>query len=117
MTALSKTLERALDARDGHACAWHYVGACDTDTLVPQHRANRGMGGRRSLERLSNIVWLCSEVNGLIESDATYAESARARGIKISSHDEPSHAPILHAIHGRCLLDDDGAVHNRIEVF
>lgn len=110
-------LLKGLEARDGHRCAWHWEGACDPATLVPHHRSNRGMGGSRSKNRLSNLVWLCSDMNGLIESDSTYAESARGRGIKVSSHAEPSHEPIIHAVHGRCLLNDDGSVETGPGVF
>lgn len=48
-----KRLLKQLDQRDGHRCAWHYYGACDLDTLTPQHRVNRGHGGRKSLDRLT----------------------------------------------------------------
>ena len=105
-----KPLLKALDLRDGRACAWHWVGVCDAETLVPHHRANRGMGGRPSLHSIANLVWLCSSVNGLIESDHEWAVSARLRGIKISSHSDPDAEPITHAVHGRCFLNDDGTV-------
>jgi len=114
---VSKRLLTALDTRDGHRCAWHPANICDPETLVPHHRANRGMGGRKTLDRLSNLVWLCSEINGLIEDIEAFAETARLYGIKISSHAEPSHETLFHAVHGRCLLDDDGGVHHGIEVF
>ena len=103
-----KRLLKALDARDGHQCAWHPVGMCDPDTLTPQHRANRGHGGRPSLHRLSNLVWLCSRLNGAVESDALTAEVARDRGVKVRSHDDPARVPIRHAVHGLVLLTDDG---------
>lgn len=108
--SLPKRLLRALDKRDGHRCAWHWEGGCDTATLVPHHRANRGMGGRPSLDRLSNLVWLDSRTNGLIECDPVWAEAARKRGIKISGHSEPAEVAIVHAAHGRVLLGDDGEV-------
>lgn len=101
-----KRLLKALDARDGHQCAWHPVGMCDPETLVPQHRAGRGAGGRPSLNRMSNLIWLCL-LNGLIESDALLADLARDRGVKLRSHDEPSLMPIRHAVHGLVLLHDD----------
>ena len=104
-----KALLKALDLRDGHRCAWHWEGACDVETLSPHHRANRGHGGRRSLDRLSNLIWLCA-FNSLIESDADAARAARIRGIKISSFAEPSQVPIHHAVHGLCLLADDGSI-------
>jgi len=112
--SIPKRLLTALDARDGHRCAMCGGGG---DDLVPHHRANRGMGGRRSLDRLSNLVWLHSGENGLVESDPEMAALARAKGIKISSHDEPSHVPIVHAVHGRVLLDDDGRTHGQEVVF
>lgn len=108
MTRVPSRLLKGLDARDGHRCAWHTT--CDTDTLVPHHRSNRGMGGRKSLDRLSNLVWLCSEANGLIESDGSYASDARLRGIKISSHSEPSSVAVHHSVHGIVRLLDDGTV-------
>jgi len=108
--SVKPALLRALELRDGRRCAWHFAGACNPDTLVPHHRANRGMGGSKSKDRISNLVWLCSSMNGLVESDPDYAEAARKRGIKISSHDDPSHVLIQHAVHGRVLLDDFGGV-------
>ena len=107
---VSKKLLAGITARDGHRCA---LCGDDNDTLVPHHRAGRGMGGRRSLDRLSNLVWLCSLENGAVESDPELAVFARLKGIKISSHDEPSHAPIIHAVHGRVLLDDYGNTHGQ----
>jgi hypothetical protein len=71
------------------------------------------MGSRRSLNRLSNLVWLCA-INSDIESDAVTAVLARRTGIKISSHAEPSAEPIDHAVHGRVFLHDDGTV-TRVE--
>jgi len=104
-----KALLKALDLRDGRVCAWHGV-SCGEDTLSPHHRANRGAGGRPSMNRLSNLVWLCSHWNGLIESNADAAQVARDRGVKISSFAEPSRERIRHAVHGLVLLADDGSV-------
>lgn len=111
---VAKRLLAGMTLRDGHLCA---SCAVDDETLVPHHRANRGMGGRKSLDRLSNLVWLCSEDNGLIESDPVAASNARLAGLKISGHDEPSHVPIVHAVHGRVLLGDDGSVTSGLAVF
>lgn len=110
MTAVPKRVLRALDARDGHACSWHWAGACDTDTLVPHHRMNRGHGGSRNGDVLSNLVWLCSGMNGLIESDAELARRARRRGIKVPRNGwfDAADVPILHAVHGWCVLTVDG---------
>lgn len=108
-----KPLLKALEARDGHVSAWT---GNDCPELVPQHRQG-GMGGRRGKHRLSNVVWLESHLNGLIESDPAYQAEAVRRGIKVSGFDEPSHVPIHHAVHGLCLLDDDGGVHDQTVVF
>ena len=104
-----KALLKALDVRDGRVCAWHGV-SCGVDTLVPQHRANRGMGGRKSGQSIANLVWLCSEANGLIESASGWAVAARLRGIKVSTHDNPACVSVFHAVHGRVFLLDDGTV-------
>lgn len=102
----------ALDDRDGHRCAWtghEYVRGSDSDVLVPQHRQG-GMGGRRGKHRLSNLVWLESRINGLIEDDANFAAVARQRGIKVSIHERDLRTvPVNHAAHdGEVYLTDDG---------
>lgn len=102
-----KWLLKALDERDGHRSAEDGV---ESDTLVPQHRSNRGMGGRRSMNRLSNLVWLDSIRNGEIEASPQLQREAKRRGIKISGFADPELVPILHHVHGWCLLGDDGSV-------
>ena len=101
-----KTVLRDLEERDGHECAWHGA-SCGTETLVPQHRQG-GMGGRRDKHRLSNVLWLDSITNGLIESDPKIADEARARGIKISLHADPRSVPVRYSCGRSWLLDDDG---------
>jgi len=101
-----KAALRALEARDGHECVWHGE-TCGTDTLVPQHRQG-GMGGRRNKHRLSNLLWLCSLTNGLIEADAELAEEARRRGIKISLHADPCVIPVEYSDGEVWWLDDAG---------
>lgn len=95
---------RSLGERDGHRSAWT---GNDDETLVPQHR-HGGMGGRKNKHRLSNVVWLESVINGLIESDPEWQMEALRRGIKISGFADPLTAPIKHAVHGIVLLDDLG---------
>lgn len=102
-----KALLTALEARDGRRSAWT---GNEGDTLVPQHRAGRGMGGRPSLHRLSNLVWLESDINGLIETDPAWQAEAVERGIKISGHADPELTEVRHAVHGLVLLRDDGQV-------
>lgn len=105
MTAVPKAIIRALNQRDGHRSAW--TGR-DVDTLVPQDRANRGVGGSSAPRTVAMYVWLESDINGLIESDAKWAAEARRRGIKISRYDDPREVPVLHAVHGPVRLDDYG---------
>lgn len=96
----------ALTARDGHVSAW--TGR-DVPELVPQHRQG-GAGGRRGKHRLSNLVWLESSINGLIESDSQWQAEATLRGIKISLHADPEAVEIRHEVHGAVLLKDTGEV-------
>lgn len=63
-------------------------------TAVPNHRANRGMGGSKERDVPSNIVTLCAELNGLIESDAYAAQLANQFGWKLSSWDDPKEVPV-----------------------
>ena len=100
-----KRVLKAIEARDGHECAWHGE-SCGTDTLVPQHRQG-GMGGSRTKHRLSNVIWLCSLLNGDIEAVAELAAEARRRGIKISQHTDPCLIPVEYP-DGRYWLTDDG---------
>lgn len=101
-----KGLLAALEVRDGRRSAWT---GNEGDTLVPQHRQG-GMGGRRMKHRLSNVVWLESDINGEIESDPEMQAEALRRGIKISGHDDPELVEVRHAVHGFVLLRDDGQV-------
>jgi hypothetical protein len=74
--------------------------------LIPQHRANRGMGGSKSRNRPSNIIAFCSLGNGLMESNATFASLARSYGWKILSYQDPSKTPVRLS-DGWYLLDDN----------
>jgi hypothetical protein len=66
--------------RDG-SC-WH----CGAVTgLIPHHRINRGMGGSKARHKPSNILVMCAEINGLMESDPEIASKARRYGWKLES--------------------------------
>lgn len=108
-----RALLHALDERDGHVCAWHGADArsdvCRPGTLVPQHRLG-GMGGSATKHRLSVVVWLCSAANGEIESDPVMQRAAYLWGFKLRGDVDSEAAEILHAVHGRVLLKDDGTV-------
>lgn len=77
------------------------------DTAIPHHRANRGMGSMKSLNRPSNIIVMCSEVNGLMESDAEWATRARDFGWKISKHSNPEFEPVYYPLEGQWFYLDD----------
>lgn len=99
-----KPVLRALEERDGHVSAW--TGE-DVPELVPQHRQG-GMGGSKHKHRLSNVVWLESIINGLIESDPVWQAEAVRRGIKVSKFVDPRMVPVVHAVHGLVFLTDTG---------
>lgn len=76
---------KKLRLRDEHC--WD-CGA--TDHLVPHHRANRGMGGSKVLDNLQNVILVCAQYNGLMESDAGIAMQARDLGHKLSKFASPA---------------------------
>lgn len=77
------------------------------DVAVPHHRANRGAGGFKGGNKSSNLLTMCSRINGLMESDPGYAELARVYGWKISRYDNPSEIPVWYPLEGRWFLLDD----------
>lgn len=109
MTMEAQEFARYLE-RDGGRCMH-----CGTDQgLVPQHRQNRGMGGSPLRNVPSNIIVLCSEANGLMESSATWAQRARDYGWKVSRGEDPFQTPVFDYSANRWyMLRDDFA---RIEV-
>jgi hypothetical protein len=84
---------------------WH-CGSTGDD-LIPHHRLNRGMGSKNSkASEPSNIIVLCSLANGLLESNAKFAELGRKFGWKLRQHETPTEVPIFgHG--GWWLLNDD----------
>jgi hypothetical protein len=79
----------------------------DDQTLVPNHRANRGMGGSRVRDVPSNIITLCASMNSLIESDDRSASLARLHGWKLNSWDNPLLSPVYDTMTGLWYLLDD----------
>jgi hypothetical protein len=90
-------------ARDKHC---YHCGISD-DTLVPNHRANRGMGGSKTREKPSNVVVMCSVMNGLIESSSGLAEQAKWFGWKLESWEDPLTSPVYDFMLGNWYLFDD----------
>jgi hypothetical protein len=82
------------------------------DTLVPQHRINRGMGGSRVLDRPANVLVMCAEWNGLIESSHGHATHARAYGWKLARWESPEDTPFYDVGAGTWNLIDN--IYNRV---
>lgn len=67
------------------------------------------MGGSKIRNRPSNIITLCSVVNGLLESDADVARLGRERGWKISGYEQPEEVAVYETWSGLWwTLRDDG---------
>ena len=97
-----------LRERDTHC--WHCGREGD---LVPHHRANRGMGSYKALDILQNVILVCADYNGLMESNAEVAEEARQLGHKISKFATPNQ-PVFDKSEGVWyLLDMVGGKRNQ----
>lgn len=88
--------------RDQHCL---HCGA--TEGLVPQHRANRGMGGSRARNVPSNIIALCAVANGRLESDADFAKLGRESGWKLETWQDPKTSPVFDSVSGEWFALDD----------
>jgi len=101
---VSKAIWGRLLKRDGRC--WHC--GLDDDTLIPQHRINRGMGGSKLLNRASNLIVLCSAANVLMESDSIFRARALFYGWKLERMSVADEMPVYDL--GRAewfLIDDD----------
>lgn len=100
------TRETVFD-RDHYKCA-----VCgDPSGIVVHHRINRGMGGdpKGVMNRLSNLLTLCTFCNGAAESLPSFAESCRRDGVKLRHGVETLKVPVRYGWTGEWrLLDDDG---------
>lgn len=98
-----KEFQKYLD-RDKHCL---HCGVAD-DTLVPQHRRNRGLGGSRLRSNASNIVVVCSLSNGLFEASESHSRAAQRYGWKLRAGQDPESTPVFDAYEGVWyLLADD----------
>lgn len=79
----------------------------DTDTLIPQHRKNKQMGGSKKRDVPSNIIVLCAELNGLMEASHAHAQMAKACGWKLASFENPLVIPVWDSMRNVWLLLDD----------
>lgn len=90
-------------ARDGHC---YHCGITD-QTLVPQHRRNRGMGGSRMRSEPSNVIVVCALSNGLFEASETASRAAQRYGWKLRAGQDPKDTPVFDAWSGVWYLLDD----------
>jgi hypothetical protein len=79
----------------------------DATTAVPHHRINRGMGGSKARDGASNIIVMCSVMNGLMESDPIIASMAKEWGWKLESWQESDKVPVWHCVDQRWYLLDN----------
>ena len=83
--------------RDAHCL---HCGA-DGDDLVPQHRMNRGSGGKNSkANQPSNIIVFCSYANQLAEQNSEFARRCRDNGWKLHSWQDPAATPVFDTVAG-----------------
>lgn len=90
-TVTKKEFQKYLQ-RDFNRC---YHCGINGDTLVPQHRLGRGMGGSKARDVPSNIITLCSYYNGLIEQDSSEKMRALKLGWALRSYQDPRETPVF----------------------
>jgi hypothetical protein len=102
---MNAALLRKLRQRDKYCM---HCGEDREEYLVPHHRRNRGSGGSKLLDRLDNLMLICSYYNGAMESMSVVAEQARTHGHKLSSWDDFD-TPVFDACDGQWYeLDMNG---------
>lgn len=80
----------------------------DGDELVPQHRMNRGAGGKHGKAAMpSNIIVFCSYANSLAESNAQFADQCRLYGWKLRSWQDPLAEAVYDSVRGEWFMLDD----------
>lgn len=102
-TGFTQQQKHVVLERDNHQCPMCMARA---DTV--NHRANRGAGGFRAGNVLSNACAICHSCNGLIESEPELQALAVQLGVKISRYEDPALVPYLHPVFGWVLLEADG---------
>lgn len=113
--ALPRKLVAAVLERDGGLCVVKGE-MCLGEAQVAHHRVNRGAGGARSLDGMSNLLGSCSPCNGWIEdSTGEDREMLIARGIRVIPGRTHAHSaqkardkPVWYPDGRVFYLDDDG---------
>lgn len=95
MTGFTTAEKAIILFRDGFKCC-----LCGGVAEVAHHRINRGMGGRPSLNRLSNGCALCNRCNVDAESVDEVQARAYALGVKLREGDNPAEVPYISPFYG-----------------
>ena len=74
-------LRKLVLARDNESC-WH---CGETEAISIHHRKNKAMGGSKLLDTPDNLMVVCSQYNGAMESDFRVAAQARGWGHKVAA--------------------------------
>jgi hypothetical protein len=69
------------------------------------------MGSYKALDTLQNVIMVCADYNGRMESDAAVAEYARDLGHKLSKFMSPTAAVFDNFSKKWFYLDDKGSKH------
>lgn len=113
--AISKKLVKLIIERDNGLCQLSLAG-CMVEASVADHRAPRGMGGSKALDRPSALVaacWLCNQARE--DSSGEDREQLVARGVIVmkaaTNHQTALRAletPFVDLAGIAWLLDDEG---------
>lgn len=108
MRGFSSAQKRLVRARDGSCVPHRGREFLCSGELVLHHRRNRGMGGSRLVNTVSNALLVCSRWNMEAEGVAGVAHEARVHGWKLASFQNPAQCPVFYPGEGLFLLDDAG---------
>lgn len=97
--------------RDQYRC--YHCGKSD-ETLIPQHRVNRGMGGSKTRNNPSNLITLCSYFNGAVEASEAAQTLAKRMGWKCESWQDTREAAVYDFSAGVWYKLDDSYTRQQI---
>lgn len=110
MAGFTRRQKITISLRDGGRCC-----VCGGEATTTQHRRNRGAGGSKTVNTLSNGCAICDTCNFNIEAVGAWADKARALGVKIrrNASYSPADVPLRTFQPGRgvvwLMVDDYGS--------